>query len=175
MKMTEGEQRRQEILKTLAGAHKPVSASKFAERFGVSRQIVVGDIALLRAAGEEIIATARGYLLESSETTTGFLSKIAVQHSNDQIEEELMLIIQHGGQIVDVIIEHPLYGQIVGMLHIENEKDVANFMKKFQESNALPLSELTCGIHLHTIRYQEEHVLKKIKQALAEAGILYEG
>ena len=67
--MIDGEARRKEILHTLANEEKPVSASKFASRFQVSRQIIVGDIALLRASGATIIATARGYVLETNETT----------------------------------------------------------------------------------------------------------
>ena len=162
--MVEGELRRQQIMQTLASAEKPVSASKFAKKFGVSRQIIVGDIALLRAAGEEVVATARGYILESNETNTGFVSKIAVQHERQQTEEELQIIIEHGGEVVDVIVEHPLYGELVGMLHL----------KRYEKSQATLLSELTAGIHLHTIRYPDEATLKKIKRALSTAHILYE-
>lgn len=174
MKMVEGELRRQQIMQTLASAEKPVSASKFAKKFGVSRQIIVGDIALLRAAGEEVVATARGYILESNETNTGFVSKIAVQHERQQMEEELQIIIEHGGEVVDVIVEHPLYGELVGMLHLKTKQDIASFMKRYEKSQATLLSELTAGIHLHTIRYPDEATLKKIKRALSTAHILYE-
>ncbi|XFE28386.1 HTH domain-containing protein [Listeria innocua] len=105
--MIEGEARRKQIMQTLANTEKPVSASKFAKTFGVSRQIIVGDIALLRAAGKSIVATARGYILETEETNTGHISKIAVQHGKDQTEEELRLIVENGGEIIDVIVEHP--------------------------------------------------------------------
>ena len=43
--------RRAAISETLRTAEKPVSASALARRYQVSRQIIVGDIALLRAAG----------------------------------------------------------------------------------------------------------------------------
>ena len=153
--MIEGETRRKQIMQTLANTEKPVSASKFAKTFGVSRQIIVGDIALLRAAGKSIVATARGYILET--------------------EEELRLIVENGGEIIDVIVEHPLYGELAGTLHIKTPQDIDSFMRRYQKSNATLLSELTGGIHLHTIRYPEKHMLKNIKQKLAEAGILYEG
>ncbi|MBO0460527.1 MULTISPECIES: transcription repressor NadR [Enterococcus] len=172
--MIEGETRRKEIIETLANADKPVSASKFATRFGVSRQIIVGDIALLRAAGEGIVATARGYLLEDEQDQAGLISKIAVQHQREQTEEELQLIVAHGGEILDVIVEHPLYGELTGMLHIKTEEDIRSFMKRYRKSQASLLSELTDGIHLHTIRYSNEQVLQQIKQGLAEAGILFE-
>lgn len=173
--MIDGEVRRQEILHTLANEEKPVSASKFASRFHVSRQIIVGDIALLRASGAAIIATARGYVLETSETQTGLVSKIAVQHGKEATEEELRLIVENGGEVLDVIVEHPLYGELTGMLHIKTKQDIYSFMKRYKKSNASLLSELTGGIHLHTIRCADQTVLKNIKQQLVAAGILYEG
>ena len=173
--MIDGETRRKQILHTLLNEEKPVSASNFAKRFGVSRQIIVGDIALLRAAGETVVATARGYILATSESTTGLVSKIAVQHGREQTEEELRLIVENGGEVLDVVVEHPLYGELTGMLHIQTEKDIHSFMKRYQKSNASLLSELTGGIHLHTIRYPDTITLKQIKQKLLEAGILYEG
>ncbi len=72
-------------------------------------------------------------------------------------------------------MEHPLYGELAGTLHIKTPQDIDSFMRRYQKSNATLLSELTGGIHLHTIRYPEKHMLKNIKQKLAEAGILYEG
>ncbi|MGM9904132.1 transcriptional regulator [Enterococcus sp. 10A9_DIV0425] len=173
--MIEGETRRKEIMQTLVNEEKPVSASKFAAHFGVSRQIIVGDIALLRAAGENIVATARGYLLETSESQKGLVSKIAVQHTKEQTEEELRLIVEHGGEVLDVIVEHPLYGELTGMLHIKTEQDIHSFIKRYKKSKATLLSELTSGIHLHTIRYPDNYTLKQIKKSLAGAGILYEG
>ncbi|MGX7174183.1 transcription repressor NadR [Enterococcus ratti] len=173
--MIDGETRRKEILHTLANEEKPVSASKFATRFHVSRQIIVGDVALLRASGAAIVATARGYVLETNETQTGLISKIAVQHRKEKTEEELRLIIENGGEVLDVIVEHPLYGELTGMLHIKNEQDIHSFIKRYKKSNASLLSELTDGIHLHTIRYSSPIALKKIKEALLAANILYKG
>ncbi len=165
--------RREEILNQLKKAEKPISASKFAQRFGVSRQIIVGDIALMRAAGIGIVATARGYRLEKEEID-GKVSKIAVQHDASQIREEFETILAYGGEVIDVIVEHELYGELVGGLYIKNEKDIDDFLSRYQKAGASLLSDLTKGIHLHTIRYQKEEDLERIKQALAEKGILYQ-
>ncbi|MBP1045945.1 transcription repressor NadR [Enterococcus sp. BWM-S5] len=169
----DGAQRRSEILSVLEVAEAPVSAGKLAGKFVVSRQIIVGDVALLRAAGHEIVATARGYLLERKEPTD-FIRKIACQHQPNQTEDELSCIVALGGEILDVIVEHPIYGELTGNLRIRTQEDVKRFINSYKKSNASLLSELTGGIHLHTIRCENEEVLKKIKQALLEKGILYQ-
>ncbi len=171
--MIEGEARRKQIMQTLANTEKPVSASKFAKTFGVSRQIIVGDIALLRAAGKSIVATARGYILETEETNTGHISKIAVQHGKDQTEEELRLIVENGGEIIDVIVEHPLYGELTGTLHIKTPQDIDSFMRRYQKSNATLLSELHRRNPSAYDPLPRKAYAEKIKQKLAEAGILY--
>ncbi|MGM0165234.1 hypothetical protein IGI39_000175 [Enterococcus sp. AZ135] len=170
--MIDGDGRKAEILEALQQAEKPISATSFAKKFGVSRQIVVGDVALLRAAGENIIATARGYLLERESEK--LISKIAVQHTPDQTEEELHTIVEHGGEVIDVIVEHPLYGELVGGLHLTTQQDVDNFIKEANGQQVTLLSELTEGIHLHTIAYGTLDDLAKIKEALSQKGILYE-
>lgn len=170
----EGNERRKEILRQLKLTDKPISASKFAKEFGVSRQIIVGDVALMRAAGDEVMATARGYKLETKKAARGRLAKIAVQHDATKTQEELETIVAHGGEVVDVIVEHEIYGELVGGLHIKTQKDVDDFMDSYRNSNAALLSNLTNGIHLHTIRYTKEGDLVKIKEALAEKGILYQ-
>lgn len=168
----EGMQRRTAILTALTNAEKPISASRFAKELGVSRQIIVGDVALLRASGEAIVATARGYLLEQDEDK--LVSKIAVQHTKSQTEEELLLIVENGGEVIDVIVEHPLYGELVGGLHIKTKSDVHRFMKEYQKTKTSLLSELTDGIHLHTIAYETIEDLEKIKSALLNHHILYQ-
>ncbi|WP_368251576.1 transcription repressor NadR [Enterococcus sp. 2201sp1_2201st1_B8_2201SCRN_220225] len=170
--MTDGIKRRQAILNQLGQSEKPISATRFAKEFGVSRQIIVGDVALLRAAGEEIIATARGYLLETGHTD-GLLKKIAVQHEAKDTRIELETIVKYGGEVVDVIVEHALYGELVGGLHIKTQADIEAFLKEYRNTNANLLSDLTNGIHLHTIRYQKAEDLEKIEAALLAAGILY--
>ena len=168
----DGEQRRATILSQLAQAKKPISASKFAEAFGVSRQVVVGDIALLRAMGEEIVATARGYQKERSR---GLLErKIAVQHTAEQTREELQTIVTLGGEVVDVMVAHEIYGEIHGNLHVRTPEDIEKFMQSYEQSNNNLLSELTNGVHIHTIRYPDEATFKAIEQGLIAKGFLYQ-
>lgn len=173
--MLEGDERRQALVSRLKASNLAISASKFAEEFGVSRQVIVGDVALLRAAGEEIIATARGYKLEKVTQEAGYVAKIAVQHGKELTQEELEIILSFDAEVIDVVVEHELYGELVGSLHIRSQEDIQRFMEKYQKSNANLLSQLTNGIHLHTIRYQRGTDLEKIKAALAEKGILYQG
>lgn len=168
----EGVKRRAEIIKQLQKAQKPVSASKLAKEFAVSRQIIVGDIALLRASGTEILATARGYIMNGKETR--LTAKIAVQHGPEQTEAELLTIVSFGAEVVDVIVEHDIYGEITGTLGIKNPADVANFMKRYQRSHTPLLSALTNGIHLHTISYDTPEVLNEIQEALKNKGLLYQ-
>lgn len=161
-------ERKQAIIEEIQKSDKPVSASKLAKQFGVSRQIIVGDIALLRAAGTQIIATPRGYLLEDKPHPLE--KKIAVSHDNDRLAEELYTIIDLGGMVVNVIVDHPIYGELVGNLHLASRYDVDQFLKKVETTT--PLSQLTSGVHLHTIRYSSEEVLVRIEKALKEKGIL---
>ncbi|MGM0214081.1 transcription repressor NadR [Enterococcus sp. AZ109] len=170
--MKDGIKRREAILEALGATEKPISASRFAKEYGVSRQIIVGDVALLRAAGENIIATARGYLLERASAR--LTSKIAVQHDKSQAEEELRTIVAAGGEVVDVIVEHPLYGELIGGLHIRTQEDVDNFLKNYRSSKAVFLSELTGGIHLHTIAYETNEDFSEITKALSDKGIMYQ-
>ena len=168
-----GSKRRGEILARLQISETPLSASKLAKWLGVSRQVIVGDVALLRAAGYGISATARGYLLEREET--GVVAKIACQHRPDQTEEELSCIVALGGEILDVIVEHPIYGELTGNLRIRTQKDVADFIYALTNHRAILLSELTEGIHLHTIRCQSQACVEAIKQGLLEKHLLYQG
>ena len=160
----DGEIRRREIVKRLRETEKPISATRFAKAFDVSRQIIVGDVALLRATGVEIVATARGYMLE--QPLEGIERKIACQHTPEQTREELSVIVAKGGEVVDVSIAHPLYGELIGSLRIQSEKDIDKFMDKYQKEHATLLSVLTGGVHLHTIRCADEETFQEIKEAL---------
>ena len=161
--------RRDRIVEEIRKSRKPLSASALAAMLHVSRQIIVGDVALLRARGIGIIATPRGYVLE--EQTHPCEKKIAVMHGCEQLQEELYTIVDYGCTVVDVIVEHPLYGELVGQLHLSSRYDVDRFLDSIRESE--PLSQLTHGVHLHTIRYPDEEAFAKMKEALREKGILY--
>lgn len=169
----EGAERRAIILSELSTAEKPISARQFASTFTVSRQIVVGDVALLRAQGHAILATARGYVIETEQDKQRIKRKIVCKHSPERTQEELATIVALGGEVIDVIVEHPIYGELTGGLHIKEDEDIAKFIQRYTLENASLLSELTTGIHLHTIRCADEKVFARIKQALAEKNLLY--
>ena len=165
------ESRRKEILNVLAASDKPVSASALSRRFSVSRQIIVGDIALLRAAGAEITALPRGYVIHSGHP--GLVRRIPCIHAPEDITEELNIMVDNGCYVQDVIVDHPLYGQLTGPLALQSRLDVDRFVKKARENDALPLSDLTGGIHLHTIICPDEEAYERVLAALKEKGFLY--
>lgn len=168
-----GTERRRQILNQLLSSEKPISATAFAQAFHVSRQIIVGDVALLRASGDNIIATARGYILQKNEAGIGILKRIVCRHTAEQTREELEIIVALGGEIVDVSIEHPIYGELTGNLFIKNEVEIDSFLVTLEENKAELLSVLTDGIHLHTIRCRDEQTFQQIEQALNAKNILY--
>lgn len=163
-------QRRQEILSRLKSEHSPVSATALAQSFGVSRQVVVGDIALLRAGGAPIAATPRGYLLDMP--TDGILHTVAVRHTDAQMERELQICVDNGCTVVDVLVEHPVYGQLVGQLQLSNRYDVEQFLHRVRSGSVHPLSTLTDGIHLHTLRCPSEEAYQRVCDQLEQEGFL---
>ncbi len=163
--------RRGQIMLALKNSDAPVSAMKFAKKFGVSRQIIVGDVALLRAAGENIIATPRGYIVESA--SGGETYTVACVHDLDNMEAELNIMVDNGCTVVNVIVEHPLYGQLTGPLQLSNRHDVLQFMTACREHGASPLSTLTGGVHLHVLSCPDAACFERTRKALDEAGFLY--
>lgn len=162
--------RKAAIIEAIRTSETPVSASALARKLHVSRQIIVGDIALIRASGTQIIATPRGYVWERSNA--GSERKIAVLHAPQQMREELYTIVDQGAEVVDVIVEHPTYGQLVGQLQLSSRYDVDQFIDRMQGNE--PLSQLTHGVHLHTIRCRDTAVFERVENALRKKGLLYE-
>ncbi|MBD5486385.1 MAG: transcription repressor NadR [Lachnospiraceae bacterium] len=168
-----GEARRQEIIRILSEAKEAVSGTELARRLGVSRQVIVQDMALLRTSYRNIIATNRGYLLyEESPKREWFRREVRVRHGREDIVRELDCIVDAGGWVVDVIVEHEIYGRLSGDLVIRSRADVREFMRRVEEHRTKPLTELTEGIHLHTIEAEREETLDAVEKALAEAGFL---
>ena len=165
-------QRRERIVALLEAADRPMSATALAGQLSVSRQIIVGDIALLRAGGADIMATPRGYLL-SRAARTGVECKVACVHTAGDMGRELQTIVDAGGEVVDVEVEHPVYGQITGALHIRSRYDVEEFLRRVEKHGAQPLSALTGGVHLHTIRCPDQAVLERVIAALDREGLRY--
>lgn len=166
----EAASRRQAILDRLRTADRPVSASALAAGLNVSRQIIVGDIALLRAGGAEISATPRGYVLP--QATDGITRTIACRHTLAQTGQELDILVDNGCTVLDVIVEHPVYGQLTGQLQISSRYDVEQFLARIRDSDAAPLSLLTGGLHLHTLRCPNEDTYTRACAALKTAGLL---
>ena len=163
-------ERREEIIKLLIEKNKAIKGTELASLFNVTRQIIVKDIAILRAAGKNIIATPDGYIYNKS--TNKIKAIIAVNHESNKTIDELEIVVKYGGIIEDVIIDHPLYGEIRVNLMIKNLNDLNKFENEFKRKNAKPLSNLTNGVHLHTIAADSEEDIKAIKKELKEKGFL---
>jgi transcriptional regulator of NAD metabolism len=162
------EERRKIISQTLT-ADQPISATALAGKFSVSRQIIVGDIALLRAAGLDIVATPRGYKLGES---SGLIRTVATVHTGiEELEKELLVMVDNGCTVMDVVVEHPLYGEITGQLSLASRYDVQQFVEKVKEASTL--SSLTGGLHLHNLRCPSEEAYQRVCDELNAHGILY--
>lgn len=168
-------QRRNNLLKRLKKSQQALIGSQLAEEFGVSRQVIVQDIALLRAEGEKIVATSQGYFYEENLGMPTVKASIACSHNDqEQLKDELLTIVNYGGRIIDVKVEHPIYGELSGNLMISSIEDVEQFVNNYHRYQAELLSKLTDSVHLHTIEAVNEQVLEKIKNKLKEKGYLLE-
>jgi len=165
-------QRRDKIITILKDSNQAISASALAEQLLVSRQIIVGDIALLRAKGLDILSTPKGYMFNSMLKSEETIFKIACLHDDDLTQKEIYTIVDNGGKLIDVIVEHPLYGQLIGQLNIYSRYDADDFFYKVEQQQASLLSKLTSGIHLHTISCKDEETSCRIKAALHQLGIM---
>jgi transcriptional regulator of NAD metabolism len=169
----EGTKRREQLMKILSEQTEPISGAELSRLLGVSRQVIVQDITLLRATGINIFSTTKGYLiLQSDEPRVKRIFK--VRHTTDQIEDELCTFVDNGGKILDVVVNHEIYGDIATALTIRNRQDVYDFVKKVQEKKIVPLKDLTDGIHQHTVVADSEETLDRIERALKEKGYLYQ-
>ena len=166
--------RREKILQTISHSKAPVSASLLAKKLNVSRQVIVGDIALLRAQGHEIIATARGYMIPVFRETNQYLGKVACRHDPENTKLELYTVVDLGAIVVNVIVEHELYGEITGQLNLKNREDVDIFINRVKSTEIKLLSELTTGVHLHTIACRDKTHFEQLRQALDIAGYLFQ-
>jgi transcriptional regulator of NAD metabolism len=163
-----GEARRAAMLRTLdAGIVMP--GDRLAARFGVSRQAIVHDVAVLRAAGAPIVATVRGYVLASAGRSSAV---VAVRHAPEEAIEELTAIVDLGVEVVDVVVEHPVYGELRTELRLASRADVAAWAEATARTGAHLLSELTGGIHLHTLEATDPARLGAARAALARLGFL---
>ncbi|OZM57845.1 transcription repressor NadR [Lottiidibacillus patelloidae] len=169
-----GEKRRSMLLQWLKESEQPLTGSELSNRTNVSRQVIVQDISLLKARNEPIMATAQGYVY-FQHTKTDKPNKVVVSnHPPEKTEEELNIIVDFGVTVKDVTIEHPIYGDLTASLMLKNRHDVAMFIDKFTSTNASLLSELTDGVHLHTLEAEKMEQIDQACAALKQAGFILE-
>jgi transcriptional regulator of NAD metabolism len=167
----EGSKRREQLVNILTEQVEPISGGELSKLLGVSRQVIVQDITLLRATGLNIFSTTKGYLIYQSEEPKA-KRIFRVRHTTEQIEDELCTYVDNGGKILDVVVNHEIYGDIATALTIRNRQDVYDFVKKVNEKKIVPLKDLTDGIHQHTVVADSEETLDRIEKALLAKGYL---
>lgn len=164
-----GDIRREGILSLLKDSDSPVTAGALSEKFGVSRQIIVKDIAKLRENGSDIISLSRGYILDKAESPARVFK---VRHSDDDVERELNLIVDLGGRVDDVFIYHKVYSKVHADMNIRSRRDVAAFLCDISSGKSSLLKNVTSGYHYHTVSADNAATLDMIEAALSELGFL---
>lgn len=171
----EATERRAAIMVELKRAVKPVSGSALAKAVGVSRQVVVQDIALLRADGHDIVATNRGYVLREGAGEPSVPTRLVkVRHTQDEMADELTSIVDMGGAVLNVIVNHRVYGKITADLDIRNRRDVERYLEAIESGKSFPLLTVTSGYHFHRIAADDEETLDDIEEMLRAKGYLVE-
>lgn len=169
----DSKQRRKSIVQVLKNKEQPIKGTELSKIFNVSRQVIVQDIAILRAKGEEIFATPQGYMIVTKKSKEKILKAIVCKHEGyDEIEDELKSIIDMGGKVIDVIVDHPIYNEIKIPLMLSSRIEIDEFVDNLKKENAEPLSSLTEGVHIHTIEVPSIEIYEKILIELEEKGYL---
>lgn len=166
-----GTQRREKILTMMRDASNPLSGGALGKATGVSRQVVVQDIALLRTEGHPIVATARGYILNAVNQKVRLFK---VCHTNEDTEDELKTIIDLGGCVMDVMINHRVYGKMTAVLNIKNRRDIQKFLDDIRAGKSSPLMNVTSGYHFHHISAEQDEILDEIGEALRDKNYITE-
>lgn len=169
-----GEERRLELLALLKTAEQPMTGTDLAKHTNVSRQVIVNDMNLLKARNEPIVATSQGYIYMHNVRQTRLQRKIVCMHKPNEAKEELFILVDCGVMVESVIVEHPVYGEITASIMVSNRLEVEHFVKRVQETNALYLSALTDGTHLHVISSTSEESLNLAEEKLRQRGFLIE-
>ncbi len=164
--------RRGAVLRLLQSSNVPLAGAQLSAKLGVTRQVIVQDIAVLRASGASILATPRGYTMLPKARARGVTKLIAVRHDSSQTKDELYCAVDLDVEVLDVIVDHPVYGQLTGQLSCQTREDVDEFLVTMEHTGAGLLSSLTDGVHLHTVRGKDKTVIQSLEQALTKMGIL---
>jgi hypothetical protein len=166
-----GEDRRKEIVGILQQSDAPSSGLALAKQFDVSRQVIVQDIALLRANGYDIVSTNRGYLLQRG-TAQEAERIFKVIHSDEDTRKELTTIVDMGGKVIDVFVYHKVYGVLRADMNIKSRRDIDRYMEEIKGGKSSLLKNVTSGYHYHTVRAESEEILDVIQEKLKEIGFL---
>lgn len=168
-----GTERRDALWAALQSAGRPLTGSELARRLRVSRQVIVQDVAILRAAGTPVVATPQGYAVAAGRSA-GRRAVVAVRHPVPATATELYALVDAGVWVEDVVVEHPIYGELTGRLDLRSHADVQRFLTAVRLQDAHLLSELTDGVHLHTLRAGSAGALEAARDALRGLGFLIE-
>lgn len=166
-----GSDRRQDIILQIQKSTCPLSGTKLAALYHVSRQVIVQDIALIRAVGYDIISTNRGYILNTAKSASRVFK---VQHTDEQLEDELCSIIDLGGMVRNVMVNHRVYGRIEAEMNIDSRRKVAEFIEDIRSGKSSPLKNITSNFHYHKIFADKEETLDLIEGMLRDKGYLVE-
>lgn len=164
-----GQERREEIIKILKNSEKAISGIELAKRLDVSRQVIVQDMALIRANGIQILSTNRGYIINGEKTISRVFK---VFHTDEQVEEELNLFVDLGGKVEDVFVYHKVYGVIKASMNIKSRMDVKRYLTDISTGKSRQLMNLTSNYHYHTITADSEEILNMIQHELTKKGFL---
>ena len=165
-------ERRKAIVNLLLSEQEALSGSTLSERFGVSRQIIVQDITVLKGMGYDILSTHNGYIMQKSPLKERVLK---LHHTTEQTEDELSLIVGLGGTVVDVFVWHKVYGKMEAKLNIFSDLHVKQFIEGVRTGKSSELMNITGGYHYHTIRADSEEILDRIENVLKERGYIAPG
>jgi transcriptional regulator of NAD metabolism len=166
-----GHRRRRLLVDLIRAQEHPIRGADLARRLHVSRQCLVQDVAMLRAGGEEILSTPQGYRFPA-ERSAAHRAILACRHAPERTAEELQILVDHGVRVIDVVVEHPLYGELRGSLMIESRADVEDFLRRWRGQKATLLSSLTRGVHLHTVEANRPEMISRAKAQLQARGLL---
>ena len=164
-----GEERRTKIIELLNKSEVPLSGTSLAKQLGVSRQVVVQDIALLRANTYTIVSTNQGYLLSETAKASRVFKMI---HTDEEVDEELSLIVDCGGHVEAVFVSHKIYNVVKAPMNIRSRLDIQRFMENLTSGKSTLLKNVTSGYHYHTVTAESEELLDYMQNALSRRGFL---
>ena len=151
--------RRKAIVNLLSASKDPVAGNELSKQFGVSRQIIVQDITVLKGLGYEIFSTHHGYVLQKSPLVERVFK---LKHTTEQTEDVLNSIVDLGGTIIDEFVWHKVYGKISATLNIFSRLHVKQFLEGVRTGKSTELMNITGGYHYHTVRAESEEILDNI-------------